>query len=169
MQVDNDEGHDLSRWTGNVELSDEIEAKGITTDLKAGVIGGYYSIQKKPAAATTKTDDLGRVTPMASVEWRSPISVPQRRDPVCWSLDCNSPMSGAKTRQTKFRTATLPTTVLMRQSFPANHQGYDYLRPGTRADVGVSALSEDALRRDFRFRRCKLPVVRQAVTWADRQ
>ena len=106
MQVDNDEGHDLSRWTGNVELSDEIEAGGITTDLKAGVIGSYYSIQKKPAAATTKTDDLGRVTPMASVEWRSPISVSTASRSGVLEPRLQLALSGAKTRQTKFRTAT---------------------------------------------------------------
>ena len=52
IQVDNDEGHNMSRWTGNVELHDEIQTGRIVTDLKAGAIGTYYSIQKKPSSAT---------------------------------------------------------------------------------------------------------------------
>ncbi|MEL0134305.1 MAG: LPS assembly protein LptD, partial [Rhodobiaceae bacterium] len=75
IQVDNDEGHNMSRWTGNVELHDEIRTGRLVTDLKAGAIGTYYSIQKKPSAATTKTDDLGRITPQVSAGWRLPIAV----------------------------------------------------------------------------------------------
>ena len=146
MQVDNDEGHDMSRWTGNVELSDEIEAGGITTELKAGVIGSHYSIQKKPAAATTKTDDLGRVTPMASVEWRSPISVstasrsgvlePRLQLAYVGGEDKSDEIPNRDSADYRVDEANL---FLLNR-----YQGYDYLRPGTRADVGVSALSEDA-------------------------
>ena len=147
MQVDNDEGHDLSRWTGNVELSDEIEAGGITTDLKAGVIGSYYSIQKKPAAATTKTDDLGRVTPMASVEWRSPISVStaSRSGVLEPRLQLAYVGGEDKTDEIPNRDSADYRVDEANLFLLNRYQGYDYLRPGTRADVGVSALSEDAL------------------------
>ena len=147
MQVDNDEGHDMSRWTGNVELSDELEAGGITTELKAGVIGSYYSIQKKPAAATTKTDDLGRVTPMASVEWRSPISVssasrsgvlePRLQLAYVGGQDKTDEIPNRDSADYRIDEANL---FLLNR-----YQGYDYLRPGTRADVGVSVVSEDAI------------------------
>ena len=147
MQVDNDEGHDLSRWTGNVELSDEIEAGGITTDLKAGVIGSYYSIQKKPAAATTKTDDLGRVIPMASVEWRSPISVStaSRSGVLEPRLQLAYVGGEDKTDEIPNRDSADYRVDEANLFLLNRYQGYDYLRPGTRADVGVSALSEDAL------------------------
>jgi LPS-assembly protein len=78
IQVDNDDGHNMSRWTGNVELHDEIRTGRVVTDLKAGAIGAYYSIQKKPSTATTKTDDLGRITPQVSAGWRLPIAVSSR-------------------------------------------------------------------------------------------
>ena len=32
-----------------------------------GAIGSYYSIQKKPVGATTRTNDLGRLTPVGSL------------------------------------------------------------------------------------------------------
>ena len=147
MQVDNDEEHDMSRWTGNVELSDEIEAGGITTELKAGVIGSYYSIQKKPAAATTKTDDLGRVTPMASVEWRSPISVSTASRSGVLEPRLQLAYVGGEDKTDKIPNRdSADYRVDEANLFLLNrYQGYDYLRPGTRADVGVSAISNDAL------------------------
>ena len=147
MQVDNDEEHDMSRWTGNVELSDEIEAGGITTELKAGVIGTYYSIQKKPAAATTKTDDLGRVTPMASVEWRSPISVStaSRSGVLEPRLQLAYVGGEDKTDEIPNRDSADYRVDEANLFLLNRYQGYDYLRPGTRADVGVSAISNDAL------------------------
>ena len=146
MQVDNDEEHDMSRWTGNVELSDEIEAGGITTELKAGVIGTYYSIQKKPAAATTKTDDLGRVTPMASVEWRSPISVStaSRSGVLEPRLQLAYVGGEDKTDEIPNRDSADYRVDEANLFLLNRYQGYDYLRPGTRADVGVSAISNDA-------------------------
>ena len=147
MQIDNDEEHDMSRWTGNVELSDEIEAGGITTELKAGVIGTYYSIQKKPAAATTKTDDLGRVTPMASVEWRSPISVSTASRSGVLEPRLQLAYVGGEDKTDKIPNRdSADYRVDEANLFLLNrYQGYDYLRPGTRADVGVSAISNDAL------------------------
>ena len=147
MQVDNDEEHDMSRWTGNLELSDEIEAGGITTELKAGVIGTYYSIQKKPAAATTKTDDLGRVTPMASVEWRSPISVStaSRSGVLEPRLQLAYVGGEDKTDEIPNRDSADYRVDEANLFLLNRYQGYDYLRPGTRADVGVSAISNDAL------------------------
>ena len=147
MQIDNDEEHDMSRWTGNVELSDEIEAGGITTELKAGVIGSYYSIQKKPAAATTKTDDLGRVTPMASVEWRSPISVSTASRSGVLEPRLQLAYVGGEDKTDKIPNRdSADYRVDEANLFLLNrYQGYDYLRPGTRADVGVSAISNDAL------------------------
>ena len=147
MQVDNDEEHDMSRWTGNVELSDEFEAGGITTELKAGVIGTYYSIQKKPAAATTKTDDLGRVTPMASVEWRSPISVSTASRSGVLEPRLQLAYVGGEDKTDKIPNRdSADYRVDEANLFLLNrYQGYDYLRPGTRADVGVSAISNDAL------------------------
>ena len=146
MQIDNDEEHDMSRWTGNVELSDEIEAGGITTELKAGVIGSYYSIQKKPAAATTKTDDLGRVTPMASVEWRSPISVSTASRSGVLEPRLQLAYVGGEDKTDKIPNRdSADYRVDEANLFLLNrYQGYDYLRPGTRADVGVSAISNDA-------------------------
>ena len=147
IQVDNDEGHDMSRWTGNVEINDQIETGGVSTDVKAGVIGSYYSIQKKPAAATTKTDDLGKVTPQASIGWRAPFAVtgaersavlePRLQFAYTGGSDKSDDIPNRDSADYRLDEANL---FLLNR-----YQGYDYLRPGARADMGVSAIASDAV------------------------
>ena len=147
IQVDNDEGHDMSRWTGNLEISDQIDTGGISTEVKGGVIGSYYSIQKKPAAATTKTDDLGKVTPQASIGWRAPFAVtgsersavlePRLQFAYIGGSDKTDEIPNRDSADYRIDEANL---FLLNR-----YQGYDYLRPGTRADMGVSAVANDAL------------------------
>ena len=146
IQVDNDEGHDMSRWTGNVELSDRINTGGVTTDVKAGVIGSYYSIQKKPAAATTKTDDLGKVTPQASIGWRTPISVTSASRSAVLEPRLQLAYIGGsdKTDEIPNRDSADYRIDEANLFLLNRYQGYDYLRPGTRADMGVSAIANDA-------------------------
>ena len=147
IQVDNDDGHNMSRWTGNVELHDEIRTGRVVTDLKAGAIGAYYSIQKKPSTATTKTDDLGRITPQVSAGWRLPIAVSSRErstilEPRLQFVHVGGP---DKTDDIPNRDSA-DYRINEGNLFLLNrYQGYDYLRPGSRADMGVSAVAQDAI------------------------
>ena len=140
IQLDNDEGHDMSRWVGNVEITDRLSDGPVKTDARAGVIGSYYSIQKKPAAAATKTDDLGRITPMASVSVRYPLAVSTKRGTAIVEPQVQFAYVGGTDR-----TADIPNRDSADYRIdPANlfllnrYQGYDYLRPGSRLDMGVS-------------------------------
>ncbi len=147
IQVDNDKGHNMSRWTGNVELHDEIRTGRLVTDLKAGAIGTYYSIQKKPSAATTKTDDLGRITPQVSAGWRLPIAVtssgrsailePRLQFVHVGGPDMTDDIPNRDSADYRIDEGNL---FLLNR-----YQGYDYLRPGSRADMGVSAVAQDAV------------------------
>ena len=140
IQLDNDEGHDMSRWVGNVDITDRLSDGPVKTDARAGVIGSYYSIQKKPAAAATKTDDLGRITPMASVSVRYPLAVSTKRGTAIVEPQVQFAYVGGTDR-----TADIPNRDSADYRIdPANlfllnrYQGYDYLRPGSRLDMGVS-------------------------------
>ncbi|MBL6673122.1 MAG: LPS-assembly protein LptD [Alphaproteobacteria bacterium] len=140
IQLDNDEGHDMSRWVGNVEITDRLSDGPVKTDARAGVIGSYYSIQKNPAAAATKTDDLGRITPMASVSVRYPLAVSTKRGTAIVEPQVQFAYVGGTDR-----TADIPNRDSADYRIdPANlfllnrYQGYDYLRPGSRLDMGVS-------------------------------
>ncbi|MEC8712125.1 MAG: LPS assembly protein LptD, partial [Pseudomonadota bacterium] len=147
IQVDNDDQHDLSRWVGNVELHDEIRAGRVVTDLRAGAVGSYYSIQKKPASATTKTDDLGRVTPQLSAGWRLPLALtsvnrsailePRMQLVYVGGPDMTDDIPNRDSADYRIDEGNL---FLLNR-----YQGYDYLRPGSRADMGVSMIAQDAL------------------------
>ena len=147
IQVDNDDGHDLSRWTGNVQVEEQITKGPHHTSATLGAIGSYYSIQKKPVGATTRTDDLGRLTPVSSLNWRYPFSVsaggrsaivePQAQMVYIGGDDKSDKIPNRDSSDYRIDEANL---------FLINrYQGYDYLRPGTRADVGVSAVANDAV------------------------
>ena len=140
IQLDNDEGHDMSRWVGNVEILDRLSDGPVKVDARAGVIGSYYSVQKKPAAATTKTDDLGRITPVASINVRYPFAVFTKRGTAIVEPQIQFAYIGGADR-----TAKIPNRDSADYRIdPANlfllnrYQGYDYLRPGSRLDMGVS-------------------------------
>ena len=147
IQVDNDDQHDLSRWTGNVEVHDEIKTGRVVTDLRAGAVASYYSIQKKPASATTKTDDLGRVTPQVSAGWRMPLALtsvnrsavlePRMQIVYVGGPDKTDDIPNRDSADYRIDEGNL---FLLNR-----YQGYDYLRPGSRADMGVSAVAQDAL------------------------
>lgn len=147
IQVDNDEGHNMSRWTGNVELHDEIQTGRIVTDLKAGAIGTYYSIQKKPSAATTKTDDLGRLTPQVSAGWRLPVAVTaNNRSAILEPRLQFAHVGGPDMTDDIPNRDSADYRIDEGNLFLLNrYQGYDYLRPGSRADMGVSAVAQDAI------------------------
>ena len=147
IQVDNDEGHNMSRWTGNVELHDEIRTGQVVTDLKVGAIGTYYSIQKKPTNATTKTDDLSRFTPQMSAGWRLPVAVSGSKRSAILEPRLQFVHVGGPDR-----TDDIPNRdsadyrIDEGNLFLLNrYQGYDYLRPGSRADMGISVIAQDAV------------------------
>ena len=147
IQVDNDEGHNMSRWTGNVELHDEITTGRVVTDLKVGAIGSYYSIQKKPTDATTRTDDLGRITPQMSAGWRLPVAVSGSTRSAILEPRLQLVHVGGPDR-----TDDIPNRdsadyrIDEGNLFLLNrYQGYDYLRPGSRADMGISVIAQDAV------------------------
>ncbi len=147
IQLDNDDGHNMSRWTGNIELHDEIRTGRVVTDLRAAAIGAYYSIQKKPAAATTKTDDFSRLTPLVSAGWRVPIAVtssnrstilePRLQFVHVGGLDKTDDIPNRDSADYRIDEGNL---FLLNR-----YQGFDYLQPGSRADMGVSAIAQDAI------------------------
>ena len=147
IQVDNDDGHDLSRWTGSVEFREQLTTGSHKTEATFGGIASYYSIQKKPADATTRTDDIGRATPTGSLGWRYPMSVTAAGRSAIFEPQAQLVYIGGKDK-----TNSIPNRdsadyrIDEANLFLVNrYQGYDYLRPGTRADVGISAVANDAI------------------------
>ena len=75
VQLDNDQGHDMARWSGIFEVAEDFELPLGIANYEANVTGNYYSIHTKPDSAATTLGDISFVTPALSVGWRLPIAM----------------------------------------------------------------------------------------------
>jgi LPS-assembly protein len=145
VQLDNDQGHDMARWSGIFEVAEDFELPLGIANYEANVTGNYYSIHTKPDSAATTLGDISFVTPALSVGWRLPIAMvganrtaifePQARLAFIGGKDQTSVIPNRDASDYRIDEANL--FVLNR------YQGKDYILPGARADIGVSATTND--------------------------
>ena len=146
LQLDNDRGHDLARWTGVLELSEGFQTPYGITDYEANITGYYYTMHSKPSGATTRLGDVSFVTPSLSAGWRLPIAVtggtrtaiiePQAKFVYVGGADHTDDIPNRDAADYRIDEANL---FLLNR-----YQGKDYVLPGTRIDMGVSAVTNDA-------------------------
>ena len=145
VQLDNDQGHDMARWSGIFEVAEDFDLPLGIANYEANVSGNYYSIHTKPDSAATSLGDISFVTPALSVGWRLPIAVvganrtaifePQARLAFIGGKDQTSAIPNRDASDYRIDEANL---FLLNR-----YQGKDYILPGTRADIGVSATTND--------------------------
>jgi len=145
VQLDNDQGHDMARWSGIFEVAEDFELPLGIANYEANVTGNYYSIHTKPDSAVTKLGDFSFVTPALSVGWRLPIAAVGANRTAIFEPQARLAFIGGKDR-----TSIIPNRdasdyrIDEANLFLLNrHQGKDYILPGTRADIGVSATTKD--------------------------
>ena len=147
VQLDNDQGHDMARWSSIFEVAEDFKLPLGIANYEANVTGNYYSIHTKPDSATTTLGDVSFVTPALSFGWRLPIAViganrtaifePQARLAFIGGRDRTSVIPNRDASDYRIDEANL---FLLNR-----YQGKDYILPGTRADIGVSATTNDNL------------------------
>ena len=145
LQLDNDEGHDLARWSGVFELSEEFQLPLGTANYKANTTGNYYTLHSKPSTAASSLGDHSFVTPALSIGWRLPIALtsvystailePQAQLAFVGGKDYTLKIPNRDSNEYRIDEANL---FLLNR-----YQGKDYVLPGTRADIGVSATTKD--------------------------
>ena len=145
LQLDNDEGHDLARWSGVFELSEDIQLPLGTANYKANATGNYYSLHSKPSVATSSLGDHSFITPALSIGWRLPIALtssyrtailePQAQLAFVGGEDNTLKIPNRDSNEYRIDEANL---FLLNR-----YQGKDYVLPGARADIGVSATTKD--------------------------
>ena len=145
VQLDNDQGHDMARWSGIFEVAEDFELPLGIANYEANVTGNHYSIHTKPDSAATTLGDFSFVTPALSVGWRLPIAAvgsnrtaifePQARLAVIGGKDRTSIIPNRDASDYRIDEANL---FLLNR-----YQGKDFILPGTRADIGVSATTND--------------------------
>ena len=145
VQLDNDQGHDMARWSGIFEVAEDFDLPLGIANYEANVSGNYYSIHSKPDSAATSLGDISFVTPALSVGWRLPIAVVGANRTAIFEPQARLAFIGGKDR-----TSAIPNRdasdyrIDEANLFLLNrYQGKDYILPGTRADIGVSATTND--------------------------
>ena len=145
VQLDNDQGHDMARWSGIFEVAEDFELPLGIANYEANVTGNYYSIHTKPDSAATTLGDISFVTPALSVGWRLPIAVVGANRTAILEPQARLAFIGGKDR-----TSVIPNRdasdyrIDEANLFLLNrYQGKDYILPGTRADIGVPATTND--------------------------
>ena len=145
VQLDNDQGHDMARWSGIFEVAEDFDLPLGIANYEANVSGNYYSIDTKPDSAATSLGDISFVTPALSVGWRLPIAVVGANRTAIFEPQARLAFIGGKDR-----TSAIPNRdasdyrIDEANLFLLNrYQGKDYILPGTRADIGVSATTND--------------------------
>ena len=145
VQLDNDQAHDMARWSGVFEVAEDFELPLGIANYEANVTGNYYSIHTKPDSAATTLGDISFVTPALSVGWRLPIAVVGANRTAILEPQARLAFIGGKDR-----TSVIPNRdasdyrIDEANLFLLNrYQGKDYILPGTRADIGVSATTND--------------------------
>jgi len=145
VQLDNDQGHDMARWSGIFEVAEDFDLPLGIANYEANVSSNYYSIHTKPDSAATSLGDISFVTPALSVGWRLPIAVVGANRTAIFEPQARLAFIGGKDR-----TSAIPNRdasdyrIDEANLFLLNrYQGKDYILPGTRADIGVSATTND--------------------------
>ncbi|MDB2497560.1 LPS assembly protein LptD [Alphaproteobacteria bacterium] len=145
VQLDNDQGHDMARWSGILEVAEDFELPLGIANYEANITGNYYSIHTKPDSAATSLGDISFATPALSVGWRLPIAVVGANRTAIFEPQARLAFIGGKDR-----TSAIPNRdasdyrIDEANLFLLNrYQGKDYILPGTRADIGVSATTND--------------------------
>jgi LPS-assembly protein len=145
VQLDNDQGHDLARWSGIFEVAEDFDLPLGVANYEANVTGNYYSIHTKPDSSATTLGDISFLTPAASLGWRLPIAVVGANRSAIFEPQARLAFVGGKDR-----TSIIPNRdasdyrIDEANLFLLNrYQGKDYILPGTRADIGVSATTKD--------------------------
>ena len=145
VQSDNDQGHDMARWSGIFEVAEDFDLPLGIANYEANVSGNYYSIHTKPDSAATSLGDISFVTPALSVGWRLPIAVVGANRTAIFEPQARLAFIGGKDR-----TSAIPNRdasdyrIDEANLFLLNrYQGKDYILPGTRADIGISATTND--------------------------
>lgn len=146
IQLRNDEGHDVNRWSSDISVREEYDFFDGSLDVEVGVMSSIYDIQKKTDEAD-HDGEIGQANHYASLDWRAPVAA---------VADFGVVMLEPRAKLTYIGGANRTDDVPNRDSadfrldeanlfLTHRHQGHDFVLPGTRADIGVTALADDTI------------------------
>jgi len=144
--VSNDLGHDITRWNiQQTAFTSDENSLGVI-DSEIGYLGSFYQVNKRNDGFT-KTGEIARANPHASVGWRqyynyiinkkSLIIEPKIKLTFIGGDDKNNDIPNRDSADFRVDSANMFLTN--------RFQGYDYVLPGARADIGLSAFTNSEL------------------------
>jgi len=146
IQLRNDEGHDMTRWSSDVSIQEEYKLFDGSLDVELGVMSSVYDIQKKTDEAN-HDGEIGQANHYASLDWRAPVATvadfgvvmlePRAKLTFIGGADRTDEVPNRDSADFRLDEANLFMTH--------RHQGHDFVLPGTRADIGVTALADDTI------------------------
>ena len=146
QQVRNDEGHDMMRWSSDVSLQEEYSLFDGSLDAELGVMTSIYDI-KKSTDDTAHDGEIGQANPYLSLDWRAPVAAiadfgvvmlePRAKFTYIGGADRTDEIPNRDASDFRLDEANLFLTH--------RHQGKDFVLPGTRADIGLTALADDTI------------------------
>ena len=144
LQLDNDEGHEIVRWTSNVNVTEQQLLKYGIGEYDVGFSASYYDVQARPDEGEW-IGEIGRATAHMSVGWRNPIQLSNGiRRLILQPQIKFTHISGAdRTDEIPNRDAADFRLDQANIFLTHRYQGQDYVLPGSRADMGVSLLTDD--------------------------
>jgi len=145
LHIDNDQGYEMSRWNTNMSLNEEFDAAGGITSYDIGFNGTYFDIKDRPDDA--ELAELGRGNPHIALEWKSPLLLANKTQNIVIEPRAKYTYIAGSDRTDDIPNRDSADFRLDEANMFLTHryQGLDYILPGSRADIGVSALTSDDL------------------------
>ena len=144
--VSNDLGHDIVRWNIQQTAVNSHETSLGVIDSEFGYLTSFYQINKRDDGFT-KTGEVARGNLHASASWRqyynykinqkSLIIEPKTKLTFIGGDDKNNDIPNRDSADFRIDSANMFLTN--------RFQGYDYVLPGARADIGLSAFTNSKL------------------------
>ena len=146
LQLDNDETHEMVRWTHLAKLEDKAKFATGFVEGSAALLSSYYNVQKN-ATSTTQTSEFGQMNSIISAGYRVPFAVQIKE--ASFLLE---PRIQATYIAGSDRTDEVPNrdssdfrldeaNIFLSNQF----QGRDYILPGSHLNAGVTAISNSEL------------------------
>ena len=146
IQVANDEGHDMTRWSSDVSIEDEFTFLNGSLDTQIGVMSSIYDIKKK-TSESAHDGEIGQANPYVSLDWRAPVAAvadfgivmlePRAKITYIGGADRTDEVPNRDAADFRLDESNLFITH--------RHQGKDFVLPGTRAEIGLSALADQTI------------------------
>ncbi len=151
LQLDNDEDNDYARWSGLIEVTEDLPLQKGFANYNANIIASHYEVHDQPSSATTNLGAISQANPSISLGWRMPLGVngfgktaiiePKSQLTFVGGSDRTNDMPNRDSAEYRIDEANLFLTH--------RYQGKDYILPGTRADLGIAVTANDSYQSDI--------------------